>query len=353
MSSAPELKRHPDTGVWYVHWRDGRRTKRVSTREKALGAAQAFFGAWLLMEQEEARRPKSAPTCGELWTTFQAKHERLNSPCLATVNSTWKNLSCAFLSHVPSAVTQDMIDAYAKDRTSGKIGTRPASMATVWRELCTLLSSWNQGVKQRLIASTELPVLQLPPPPMARDRWLQQKEFAAILVEAERQREGPRLSRVERFIWLGIETAGRRAALQTLKWGQVDFDTGVIHLNPPGRRQTKKRRSSVPISDELMPVLKRAYAERQSEFVLDDARTINRSLAAVAKAAGVAGVTPHVLRHTLATWLAMNDVSLWKIAGILGNTAEVTEQTYAKHSPEGLRDAINAKRWGRGNEQAI
>ena len=41
------------------------------------------------------------------------------------------------------------------------------------------------------------------------------------------------------------------------------------------------------------------------------------------------GLTPHSLRHTLASWLAQEDVQLMKIAAILGDTEETVRQHYA------------------------
>ncbi len=38
--------------------------------------------------------------------------------------------------------------------------------------------------------------------------------------------------------------------------------------------------------------------------------------------------------------MARRGVPLWKIAGILGNTMQMVEQVYAKHSPDGLADAV-------------
>jgi len=53
------------------------------------------------------------------------------------------------------------------------------------------------------------------------------------------------------------------------------------------------------------------------------------------------GVTPHTFRHTLATWLCQDDVSLVKIARILGDTVETVERHYAHHVPTDLDRAIN------------
>ena len=52
------------------------------------------------------------------------------------------------------------------------------------------------------------------------------------------------------------------------------------------------------------------------------------------------GLTPHSLRHTLASWLAQEDVQLMKIAAILGDTEETVRQHYAHLLPCDLDHAI-------------
>lgn len=54
-----------------------------------------------------------------------------------------------------------------------------------------------------------------------------------------------------RFLVLAVGTASREAAIRELKWDQVDLRIGRIKLNPEGRRQTKKRRATVPIAPTL------------------------------------------------------------------------------------------------------
>jgi integrase len=94
------------------------------------------------------------------------------------------------------------------------------------------------------------------------------------------------------------------------------------------------------MSDRLYLVLRRAYDERTGPYVLDTTRNINRELTALAERAGVARVTPHVLRHTAATQMARRGVSLWTIAKLLGDTSATVEAVYAKWQPEWGREAV-------------
>jgi site-specific recombinase XerD len=53
----------------------------------------------------------------------------------------------------------------------------------------------------------------------------------------------------------------------------------------------------------------------------------------VIEEAGLQGVTPHVLRHTFASQLAMSGVSLYRISQWLGHADFKTTQVYAHLSP--------------------
>ena len=71
-------------------------------------------------------------------------------------------------------------------------------------------------------------------------------------------------------------------------------------------------------------------------------KNIKTGFAAAATRAGLSAVTPHVLRHTAATWMAIAGVPLQEIARFLGNSLAMVEKVYAKHSPDYLRRAADA-----------
>jgi integrase len=251
------------------------------------------------------------------------------------------------------------VPVYVTKRARGQIGGA-SKPATIRRELAILRACFNwcsdPTERKPIISRADVPGFALPADSEPRDRWLKEDEIKRLLAAAEAGRVGGRLSRVERFLWLALETAGRKQALLDLTWDRVDFETNVIHLALPGRKQTKKRRASVPISRALRPVLERAYNERTNDRVLDHGAEVWASVQSVAAAAGfgppqgprltgtkpkATGISPHVMRHTAATHMARRGVPLWKIGKILGDNLATVEKTYAKHCPDDLREAVD------------
>jgi integrase len=53
-------------------------------------------------------------------------------------------------------------------------------------------------------------------------------------------------------------------------------------------------------------------------------------------------VTPHILRHTFATWAVMDGVPFGKVAMALGTTEKVIDQVYGHHSPESMRSVVES-----------
>jgi integrase len=97
----------------------------------------------------------------------------------------------------------------------------------------------------------------------------------------------------------------------------------------------------------LRLALERAYEARRGNFVVEWAgervKSVKKGFAEACRRAGLAGVTPHTLRHTAATWMAEAGVPMRQISLCLGHTSTaVTERVYAKHTPDYLRDAVAA-----------
>jgi len=322
-----ECRPEEKTGIYYIHWSAGGRSKRKTTGTRDVREAQAFFDEWCdLTETTGVAAPRY--TCDELFVMrYGADGGR--------AKYAWANLKPIFGHLEPKSVTQELEDRYVRDRG--------VAQSTIRFELAVLRAVWNFGVAKRLIKLEDTPVLKpLPPKSPPRERWLTDEEIDKVLAAAEQiGRE-----RVRMFVWLALHTGARRTAICELRWPQVDFKVGVIHYLPPGAQQTRKRKASVPMSDALRGVLKEAYDRRTHDdaLVIGSGGKINNSIGLLGTAAGVAGLTPHVFRHTAGTVMARNGVALWVIAKILGNTVDEVEKTYAKWVPGLHAEAVNLMR---------
>lgn len=234
-------------------------------------------------------------------------------------------------------ITPSNCAAYIKER-----GIAPG---TARRELATLTAAQSFLKREGLL--TAIVPATLPEKPEAKDRWLTVSEAARLLSAA---RHGGRETRLylPLFVLIALYTGARKEAIVSLRWSQVDLGAGRINFAVPGRRKTKKRRPHLPIPRRLMPFLRHAWSRRSSDIgpVLHiggkPIQRIDKGFRAAVKRAGLAGVTPHTLRHTRGTWLAQAGVPMWEIAGWLGQDPETTARIYAHHHPDYMTAARDA-----------
>jgi integrase len=199
----------------------------------------------------------------------------------------------------------------------------------------------------------------LPDRPVGRERWLTRPEAARLLWTAWRFREtqdgNPTERRtrrhVARFILVALYSGTRAgaicaAALQPTEGrGWIDLDRGIFYRRPKGVRETKKRRPAVPLPNRLLAHQRRWHRLGQSFAVEWNGRAVkdcDKAFRKVAEAAGYPDVTPHILRHTAATWLMQLGTDKWEAAEYLGMTAKQLDETYGHHHPDHLLGPRNA-----------
>lgn len=359
-------------GRAYAHWSDGGRSKRKSMGTQDRAVAEKRFAQWLLLgghkseiADDTAQRAYTAQDC---WTVYKAKHVDVGGADNDTITYNWLTLGPHFGHLTIPQVNQKAVDDYVAKRTTGRLG-RKVKPQTCRKELSILFAAMRFCASKKklgaepMFSAALIEDCTLPAEGDPRDRWLRIEEMQRLFDAAARLRRGKHLSRAERFIWLALETAARMQAILDLTWDRVDFETGTIHYDVPGRKKTKKRRVTVAISRALRPVLERAYEERDKTIndptlalVMGNKADVWASVQLVAIEAGfgngqakpersqkpkATGISPHVFRHTAATHMARRGVPLWKIAKILGNTLAMVERVYAKWCPDSPADTVD------------
>ena len=108
--------------------------------------------------------------------------------------------------------------------------------------------------------------------------------------------------------------------------------------------ERRKGRAVVPISKDMKLLLEDIKSD--SLFVVNNngrrVRDMRTAWKKVLEDAGLKGVTPHTLRHSVATQLVRDKVPLIEVSKLLGHRdSRTTEKVYAKFDPDFLRDATS------------
>jgi integrase len=339
------------SGTYHIHWREGGRSKRRSTGTKDKGeAADRLAEAILEQELSAAPAPRDYPVSRALTDYF--KDHGQNLPSSQQIEIASRHLTAHFGRMLPKNILRSHCVEYREAREEGEIG-RPATAGTIRRELGTLATALNHAVRERRLPASNMPHLHLPDEPPAKDRWLTPAEAEALREAAQfaqvndpvsgtfglARQDG--LTRCRLFVEIALATGARRRSIEQLEWSQVDLARKLIYFNKPGRAQTAKKRPTVPISDALYTWLEWARAEAKTDFVLLHSGSIRTTYETAVARAGLQNVTRHTLRHTWATWAAQRGVSLFDIAGVLGDNPVTVQKRYAHHCPNYLRTAVN------------
>jgi integrase len=241
----------------------------------------------------------------------------------------WKAMKGFWERTDPVLIDAEMCKAYAAQRRAGP--------ATIRYELLQVSTALKFGRTSRHI--TAKPEMWLPETPERKVRHLSHDDFERFFAEVKAPH-----ARI--YVLLGLFTMARPSAILDLTWDRVDFSRRQIDLNPPGRKQTAKRRPVVAINDELYEALEVAFEARQSQFVVEhgakQVASVKKAFAAASERSGIT-VTPYTLRHTGAVWAAEAGISMAALAQFLGHdTSATTETHYARFTPGYLANVANA-----------
>ena len=317
-----------------VRWRDGTGVtqRRVLCQSGASEVeARAALDAWA--RRVAVIKAEHAQTVAELYAAYTQDRER-DGKIIANFRDSWRALGQRFGRMPVDAVNADVCRDYAAERT--RQGVKPG---TIWTELTRLRSCLNWAAKRHAIARA--PYVWVPSKPPPRNTVLSEDQARSLIDACV----SPHL---RLFVVLALTTGARSGAILGLTWDRVDFERGLIDFREPEvinplTKRVRKARAVVPIADEVRAALQTAKAGTLSEYVIewDGQRVakVRKGFEMAARRAGLpAGTTPHVLRHTAASWLDSEGVAMERISRLLGHRDLNTTRTiYAKPDVETLR----------------
>ena len=200
-----------------------------------------------------------------------------------------------------------------------------------------------------LVKELEYPKLKID---NKRLRFLSLEEEKRLLIELDPKRDLPyrpsyeyrskkeNQARQDNYdlVIILLDTGARYGEIAGITWDRINLEDRSINLWRP----KVKNESIIYMTNRVYEVLKRRSGESESKYVFTNEKgdgPRNHATDGIKKAmkrAGIEGVKIHDLRHTCASRLIQNGMSLYEVANILGHTDVQTTQRYAHLESKGV-----------------
>jgi len=291
---------------------------------------------------------KDCPTIGKIISYYVQEHlPTLKRPetaikCLERLIPFWAEIK---IEDIKKSKSLEYYEYRKREYTQwqkmyGYKSKRTLSKATVKRELEQLQAAINYAHKDNMI--NICPYIWKQERANPRTRWLTVSEAARLLKEV-RGSEKAR-NHLPIFILIALYTGQRSEAIFRLRWHQVDLEKGYIDFTSQTDSKNKQA-AIVPISNKLLGHLRRhkRYGTDIGYVIhINQARvkSVKTAFKSACVRAGLKDVTPHILRHTAASWRVQRRVPAYEIAKLLGHSStQMIERVYGHMSPDHLMDA--------------
>ena len=281
---------------------------------------------------------RAAPTVADLCRRFEEEHlPKIRPSTRAGYEAQIANNILPALKHLKVAdVTYSHIDALHR-----KI-TRRGTTYTANRTLAILSKMFSLAIKWQWRADNPAKGIERNQE-VHRHRYLSADELARLTKALDEHRD----QQAANIIRLLLLTGARRGEVLAARWDDLDLMAG-IWVKPAG--STKQRTEHrVPLSAPARQLLAELHEQMadDAEFVFpgrDGGHRVNvgGNWQALRKAADIADVRLHDLRHTYASILASSGKSLLVIGALLGHSQAATTSKYAHLLDDTLREATES-----------
>ena len=296
---------------------EGKRPSRKEIREEKKAAKQALENRW---------------TVGRLWEEYKNGNPDLKG-IVTDENRFKKHIAPAFGNKEPAE-----IDSLSVDRLRLKL-LKTHTPGTVKNVMELFRRIINFGVKKNLCERLKFEIT-MPRLNNEKTEVLTPEQLDALLhaIDEEPNRQVANLMKMALFSGM------RRGELFRLKWEDVDFDRGIIHIREPKGGIDQK----IPLNQSSREILE-AHERTDSPFVfpgrggkqrVDIKKQVNR----LKKKAGIPEDfrALHGLRHVYASLLASSgQVDLYTLQRLMTHKSPQMTQRYAHLQDEALQRASN------------
>lgn len=322
---------------WYIQFQFNGKTYVKSSKTTDKRIAERMEREWKVkIHSQVILRSKVSIRFSELMEMYiSTKQGTSNYKSLLSQSNTLKRLFP--VNNYLHEITNQDIEIFVQMRL--REGVRNSTIIHIFN---LIRGTWKYGQKMGYQTSELIfPVLKLP---KHRLRYLTQEEEQRLLSELNPHREVSGLpeyhKRIEAMkscmqdnfdlVVLLLDTGARYSEIAKIEWSSINLKTREIRL----WRDKVKNESILYMSDRVYRVLQCRSTGNKNEYVFTNKQggARNHSTIAIRKAikrAGLTDCTIHTLRHTHATRLIQNGLSIYEVKEILGHTDIATTMRYS------------------------
>jgi integrase len=226
-----------------------------------------------------------------------------------------------------------------------KKGLAPASVKhclVLFRQMVNKANAWGLYSGENPIKGVKLPSLQ-----NQRERFLSYEEADRLLKELAGVSR-----KVHDMALLSLQTGMRAGEVFNLKGQDIDLENSLLSVMDPKNKQSRK----VYLTPTLSAILKDRIPDNPEGYVFKDrlhggqiqfiSQTFRKTVKRLEFNKGVTDrrqlVNFHTLRHTFASWLALQGTPILTISQLLGHKSLAMTQRYSHLSPDHKKDAIQS-----------
>jgi integrase len=333
------LSQRPNSAAWCRTWFDGRtgQVRRASLGTVDFEEAKTRLVAWFIESHREKNAPISEALLSGILKAYYDRHA-CNLPTAEQAAIAIRRFIAFWPGAAVSILTLAEQERYTESRKKDGV-----ALSTVSRELMVLRAAIRDAYKRQELASA--PFIKEPMTKEDRDAAEPKGRPLSLSEVAELFRAAEGSERRMMLLMILFATLCRPDAARGLTPLQYDAEHQLLKLNPPGRRQTKKFRPTIPVAEYLQPWLglsTRSHYIGTHRGPVADVKKMMRGLRADA---GLdQRVTCYSARHTMARELLKRRVPRDQIELMLGHRRpnEGTTGIYAPYDPDYCVHAIAA-----------
>jgi len=300
-------------------------------RKARANVAQALVGVDPHFQRAELRK---IPTLNEL------VHDRY-LPHVKSYKRSWRTDETILRIHILPSLGSEYVDQLRAEPIAALVQSmreRGYATGTTNRVVIVLRHIYNLARKWRISGAVENPTAGINlAPDVNRERFLSVEE-AQRLISAIRQDENQTAANA---IMLLLLTGARRNEITQARWEHVDWDrrTLLVPLSKSGKPR------SIALNAPALELLRALVPIGGCPYIFPSQATGRPSPSLyfpwhrIRVTAGLADLRLHDLRHSFASFLVNNGVSLYVVQGLLGHAHTRYTQRYAHLTPDTLLDA--------------